>query len=276
MMRAWPTSTLAVWAAARDAGRCAPDDVLHTLYDFAQAHELDGISTPLDRRDGLDQQDGLDRPVGDALALIGVLAGNAHLAIRMPAPGDAQGLPPDSLTESAMASGEVLLIDPRPAGAEGPVDALALIARGTPERCRWSLTRSQTPIAVDRLSADLPLGELEYQLRDAVGEAAQIIAQLSGARAASPADLRDALAGMTQARRIDLPPHDNPRVDRVLASAAQIDAIVALAGTPSVGVTGTQHELADERLRTLTALTRTARTAAVNTCIVDYRRSARS
>lgn len=275
MLRAWPTSTLAVWAAARDARRCAPDDVLHTLYDFAQAHELDGIdesgiSSALDRPDGLGHQ------AQGALALLDLLARNAHLAVRMPAPGDAQGLPPDPLTDSAMTAGEVLLIDPRPAGAEGPVDALALIARGTPERCRWSLTRSQTPISVDRLSADLPLGEFEYELRDAVGEAAQIIARLSGARASSPADLRDALAGMTQARRVNLPPHDNPRVDRVLASAAQIDAIVALAGTPSVGVTGTQHDLADERLRSLTALTRTARTAAINTCIVDYRRSHRS
>ncbi|WP_420039890.1 serine/threonine protein kinase [Gordonia sp. MP11Mi] len=254
-MRAWPTATLAVWAAARDAQRCAPDDVLHTLHDFAQAHELDAVDAS-----------------GDALAVLDAVAGNAHLAVRLPAPGDAQGLPPDPLTDAAMAAGEVLLIDPRPCPAQGPVDALALIARGTPERCRWTLLRSRTPIAVDRLSADLPLGELEYQLRDAVSEAAQIIAGLSGMRATSPADLRDALAAMTAARRVDLPPHDNPRVDRVLASAAQIDAIVALAGTSSIGVTGVQHELADDRFRALTALTRAARTSAINTCIVDYRR----
>lgn len=254
-MRAWPTATVALWAAARDAGRCAPDDVLHTLYDFAQVHELDGT----------DQS-------GDALDLLELISGNAHLAVRMPGPGDAQGLGPDPLTDSAMAAGEVLLIDPRSPGHEGAVDALALIARGTPERCRWTVLRSQTPISVDRLSADLPLGELEYELRDAVAQAAQIIARLSGTRAAPAADLRDALAAMTQARRLDLPPHDNPRVDRVLASAAQVDAIVALAGSGTLGVTGAQHDAADERLRRLSSLTRAARTAAINTCITDYRR----
>ncbi|GAA4662135.1 serine/threonine protein kinase [Gordonia humi] len=254
-MRAWPAASLAVWAAARDAGRCAPDDVLHTLGDFAQVHEVDAAETS-----------------GDVLSLLDIVSRNAHLAVRMPAPGDAQGLPPGALTQAAMTAGEVLLLDPRPVGAEGVVDALALIPRGTPERCRWTVLRSETPIAVDRLSSDLPLGELEYELRDAVGETAQIIAGLSGARAASPADLRDALGALTEARRIDLPPHDNPRVDRVLASAAQIDAIVALAGSGTLGVTGAQHDVADERLRELASLTRAARTAAINTCIVDYRR----
>lgn len=254
-MRAWPAATLGVWAAARDAGRCAPDDVLHTLHDFAQAHELDGAGGS-----------------GGALDLLDAVTGNAHLAVGMPAPGDAQGLPPDPITDAAMTAGEVLLIDPRRGPADGRVDALALIARGTPERCRWTLSRASTPIAVDRLSADRPLGEIEYELRDAVDEAARIIAGLSGQRATSPADLRDALAAMTQARRVDLPPHDNPRVDRVLASAAQIDAIVTLAGDGTLGVSGTQNDVAERRLHALAALTRSARTAALNTCIVDYRR----
>ncbi|WP_336791375.1 serine/threonine protein kinase [Gordonia malaquae] len=257
-MRAWPVSALAVWAAARDAGRCAPDDVLHTLHDYAQAHEVDGPSD--------------DVHTGDVLELLDLVAANAHVAVRMPAAGDAQGLPPGTVTDSAMTTGEILLIDDRPAGSDGPALALGLIARGTPERCRWELSRLTTAVAVDRLSSDLPLGELEYDLREAVGEAAQIIAGLSGARPSTPADLRDALAAMTEARRLDLPPHDNPRVDRVLAAAAQIDAIVQLAGVGTLGVSGAQSTVADDRLRRLTSLTRTARTAAINTLITDYRR----
>lgn len=257
-MRAWPVSALAVWAAARDASRCAPDDVLHTLHDYAQAHEVDGPSD--------------DVHTGDVLELLDLVAANAHVAVRMPAAGDAQGLPPGTVTDSAMTTGEVLLIDDRPAGSDGPTLALGLIARGTPERCRWELNRLTTAVAVDRLSSDLPLGELEYNLREAVGEAAQIIAGLSGARPSTPADLRDALAAMTEARRLDLPPHDNPRVDRVLAAAAQIDAIVQLAGVGALGVSGAQSTVADDRLRRLTSLTRTARTAAINTLITDYRR----
>ncbi|WP_161896440.1 serine/threonine protein kinase [Gordonia spumicola] len=248
-LRAWPVSALAVWAAARAAGRCAPDDVLHTLHDYSQAHELDGLMS------------------GDVLDLLDVVSGNAHLAVRMPSPGDAQGLPPGTPDGA-----EVLLIDDRPLGSEGPTAALALTARGTAERCRWELSRVPTPLAVDRLSSDLPLGELEYELREAVGEAAQLIAGLSGARASSPADLRDALAALTEARRIDLPPHEHPRVDRVITSAAQIDAIIDLAGVGALGVSGAQTDVADHRLRRLTALTRTARTAAINTLITDYRR----
>jgi len=257
-MRAWPVSALAVWAAARDACRCAPDDVLHTLHDYAQAHEIDGPSD--------------DVHTGDVLELLDLVAANAHVAVRMPAAGDAQGLPPGTVMDSAMTTGEVLLIDDRPAGSDGPALALGLIARGTPERCRWELNRLTTAVAVDRLSSDLPLGELEYNLREAVGEAAQIIAGLSGARPSTPADLRDALAAMTEARRLDLPPHDNPRVDRVLAAAAQIDAIVQLASVGALGVSGAQSTVADDRLLRLTSLTRTARTAAINTLITDYRR----
>ena len=261
-LRAWPAASLAAWAAARDAGRCSPDDVLHTLHDFAQVHELDtgsAIGAP-------------DGGVG-VLTLLDLVAGNAHLAVAMPAPGDAQGLPPGPVVDAAVETGEVLLIDPRPGGADGPVEALALIARGTYERCRWTLTRTPTEIRVDTVSSHLPLGELEYELRTAVGDAADVLSGLDRAGGpATPADLRDALAATTGARRIDLPPHDNPRVDRVLASAAQIDAIVSLAGSGSLGITGAQSGMADERLRRLRDLTRTARTAAINTLITDYRR----
>ncbi|WP_132994326.1 serine/threonine protein kinase [Gordonia zhaorongruii] len=261
-LRAWPAATLAAWSAARGARRCAPDDVLHTLHDFAQAHEIDVAPSAADVRIS----------GNTVLGLLDLLAGNAHLAMRMPAPGDAQGLPPGRVAEAAMSTDEVLLIDDRPAGSSGPTEALALIPRGTPERCRWTLIRSDAPIGVDHLSADTPLGEVEYELRGAVAEAADTISSIAGARPPSPADLRDALAGMTQARRIDLPPHDNPRVDRVLAAAAQVDAIVALAGSGRIGVAGSEIGMADDRFRRLSALTRTARTAAVNTVITDYRR----
>lgn len=251
LLRAWPASAFAVWAAAREAGQCAADDVLHTLHDYAQVHELD--------------------PTGDALDLLATVSGAAHLAVCMPAPGDAAGLPPGPPTAAAMTAGEAILIDDREPGAAGPVRALALVPIGTAERCRWQLMRYDSEIAVDRLSAEAPLGELEYELREAVGSAAASIATLGGGRR-RPADLRDALGALTERNRIDLPPHQNPRIDRVLASVAQIDAIVALAGTGALGDSATQVADADGELTRLAGLARRARSAAINSLITEYRR----
>lgn len=252
LMRPWPASAFAAWAAARDAGACSADDVLHTLHDYAQAHELDpGGGGPLD--------------------LLAAVSGAAHLCVRLPAPGDAQGLGPGTLTDAAMAAGEVILVDDRPRPAAGPSRPLALVPLGTSERCRWQVFRYPSEIAVDVLGSDVSLGEVEYDLKSAVTGAASIIAGLSGARRGSPADLRDALAARTEAGRIDLPPHDYPRVDRVLASTAQIDAIISLVGSGTLGDSGSQLATADDELRRLSALSRRARAAAINTLIGEYR-----
>lgn len=254
LMRSWPASALAVWAAARDAGRCSADDVLHTLHDYAQVHELD--------------------PGGGILDLLAMVSGAAHMAVRLPAPGDAAGLPPSEVTKAAMSVGEVILVDDRDLGAAGPTHPIALIPMGTRERCRWQAMRYDAEIAVDQLLSDAPLGEVEYDLKAAVAEAATVIADLSGARRRSPADLRDALAARTEFNRIDLPAHDNPRVDRVLAAAAQIDAIITLAGSGTLGDSGSQLATADTNLMRLSDLARRARQAAVNTLIAEYRRAA--
>lgn len=251
LLGAWPASALAAWAAARDAGRCAADDVLETLQHYAQVHELD--------------------PGGGVLDLLATVSGAAHLCVRMPVPGDAQGLPPGRPTEAAMAAGEVILVDDREDGADGPTRPLALIPIGTAERCRWQSMRYDHPIAVDQLLSDSPLGELEYDLREAVGEAAKAIGRLGGARGGSPADLRDALAARVTASQIDLPPHDNPRIDRVLASCDQIDAIISLVGSGSLGDSGAQLTVADDQLRRLSSLARRARSAAINALIVEFR-----
>lgn len=250
LLGAWPASALAAWAAARDAGRCAADDVLATLQHYAQVHELD--------------------PGGGVLDLLSTVSGPAHMCVRMPVPGDAQGLPPERPTNAAMTSGEVILIDDRERDADGPTHPLALIPIGTAERCRWQLLRYDQLIAVDLLVSDSPLGELEYDLREAAGEAAAVIGRLGGARGA-PADLRDALAARVAASQIDLPPHDNPRIDRVLASCGQIDAILSLVGSGRLGDSGTQLAAADDQLRNLSALSRRARSAAINALIVEFR-----
>ena len=251
LLRAWPASALAAWAAARDAGRCAADDVLATLHHYSELHELD--------------------PGGGVLELLAAVSGHAHLCVRMPTAGDAQGLPPGRPTDAAMSVGEVLLIDDREPGATGPMRPLALIPSGTAERCRWQAMRYDADIAVDRLVGEESLGDLEYELKEATGSAATLIAGLGGARRRAPADLRDALAARVAAAQIDLPPHDLPRIDRVLASTAQIDGILSLVGSGSLGDSGSQVNTADEQFHRLSSLTRRARSAAVNAVIAEFR-----
>ncbi|MBM7369171.1 serine/threonine protein kinase [Gordonia hydrophobica] len=251
LLRAWPASALAAWTAALDAGRCAADDVLQTLAHYAQVHELD--------------------PGGGVLDLLATVSGAAHLCVRMPAPGDAQGLPPGRATDAAMAAGEILLVDDRAPGATGPTRPLALVPIGTAERCRWPLLRLEAEVSVDQLVSEASLGEIEYELKDATTSAAAVIAGLGGARGGSPADLRDALAARVAAAQIDLPPHDQPRIDRVLASAAQIDAILSLVGSGTLGDSGAQVNRADEQLRRLSSVTRRARSAAINALLAEFR-----
>ncbi|MFZ2512299.1 MAG: serine/threonine protein kinase [Gordonia sp. (in: high G+C Gram-positive bacteria)] len=250
LLRAWPASALALWTGAWQAGLVSPDDVLHTLSDYADVHELDDPAAEHSR---------------SALDLMNLVRTAPLTAVVLPAPGDAQGLPPGVMNDDVQAAGEVLLLT-RPHGC--PV---ALTARGTPERCRWTARTLDVALDVEAVGSEHGVGEVEYELRDAVTEAAAVIAGLAGPRSAGPADLRDALAARTQAAALDLPPHDRQRVDRMLATAGQIDAIVDLAGG-GLGASASQLESADAQLRQLSALTRRARAIAINALLRDYRR----
>lgn len=253
LLRAWPATALAVWTAAWRAGAVAPDDVLQTLHDYAQVHDVDaGPGTGI-------------RAGATPLELIGFVGEARASAVALPAAGDAQGLPPGVLTADVLDAGEVLLLQ-RP---DAPT--VSLLARGTAERCRWLVQAVTGPVDVEALGDAHGAGDLEHELREAVGEAAATIANLAGPRSSGPADLRDALAARTRAGLVDLPPHDRTRVDRLLAAAAQIDAIVDLAGGLP-GASAQQLGAADAQLRRLTALTRRARAAAVNALLRDYRR----
>jgi len=253
LLRSWPACALAVWSAAWRAGLAAPDDVLHTLHDYAQAHEIDPAPGT-----------GIDAG-GTELELLHLVGAAPLTAIVSPAPGDAQGLPPGALTEAALSAGEVLLL------SRTGAPPLAMTAHGTAERCRWAVRALSGPVDLEALGAERGLGDLEYELRESVAEAANVIAGLAGPRTGGPADLRDALAARTAASTLDLPPHDRQRVDRILATVTQLDAIIDLARGP--GISAEQLASADDQLRRLAALTRRARTAAVNALLRDYRTS---
>ncbi len=253
---AWPTCALGAWAAAWRSGHCSPDDVADVLGEFADRHILDDAESPA--------------PVGadDRLAILALLRRASSIGVRLPSAGAPQGLPPGAATTAAFHSGEVLVVD------DGGHEPLALLPTLGDTVCRWALRRFPAPPAADDGHG---LGQVEYDLIQAVREGAEIIGRLgdTGVRSRSRGtDIRTSIARMTTHLQVLMPPHDNSRATRILESAAQVEAVlrVATSNQITVGATAVHHDLTDGHVRQLFSLTRSARAAAVNAVIRDFAR----
>ena len=173
---------------------------------------------------------------------------------------------------------EVLLVDD--AAGAGTLALVPEFAADTADppfvTCTWSAYRYDATLDLGHLvSAGPSAGDLEYELRQAVREATTIIGGLGGRRSADASDLRTELAALTSRHRVALPPHLlDARSTRLIDTAAQVEAIVDLAGARNVEIGGSagQWDSGDATLRGLQALTRTARAAAVNHTILELLR----
>ena len=253
---AWPSCALGAWAAAWLAGRCSPDDVADTLDTLAELHTVD-VSGPGDIAETV--SDSPESGYG-VLGLLGLLRGASGLEVRLPGPGAPQGLPPDPATEAAFGVGEVLLVD------DGGQHPLALIPTEHDGSVRWRVMRYRVPVSAP---ATAPAGDIEYDLRDAVTEATELIGRLGGRTGTNPTDLRGAIRALTHRHLVELPPHEDQRATRLLGTAAQVEAIVTVAndGRVGFGQTAGHWESGDAQLRSLITLTRAARAAAINRVI---------
>lgn len=244
---------MGAWAAAWIAGRCSPDDVADTLAGFADLHLVE-VSAPAD-----------EPVIGDGvLGLLGVMRTARRLSVRLPGPGAPQGLPPDPATTSALVAGEVLLVD------DGAPTPLALVAGEHDGSIRWRVSRYRTPVPDGAVAS---AGEIEYELRQAVSEATALIAGIGGARAGTArTDVRGTIRAVTHRHLVELPPHDDERATRLLATAAQVEAIVSVAAAAGTTFGDTAHhwDSGDDQLRRLRTLTHAARAAAVNRVITDF------
>lgn len=248
---AWPACALGGWAAAWIAGRCSPDDVIDTLASSADLHVLDD-------RSGIGDTHQTAIP-----ALLGLLRGARRLSVRLPMAGDPQGLPPDDATRLALSAGEVLLVD------DGGTTPLALIPTEHDGSCRWTVMRYRADVVG---GSSTGTGEVEYELRQAVTSATDLISRIGGRATNAPSDLRGTVATLTQSHLVELPPHDDPRVTRMVETAAQIEAIATIAGGSgtSFGATAGQWSAGDDELRRLVVLTHAARAAAVDRVITEF------
>ena len=271
-----PSVSLSVWANAWLAGTAAPDDVLDALSAWAPTHSVTAYDAVAAGHTGLPWPDLDGAAAVTLLQTLRTAAGRREtaepaIAIVIPVPGDVRGLTAGSQFEhDALAAGEAVLVS-------GPRSAIGLVPEfhhpehrpgpddnGQPGALAWtvySLPSLPVPVQVD-------LAEAEYALRSAVRSAADTLGAIrfghSGADVTDPRALVEQVLEATRQHRA--PDDAPPRALRVLENAAHVDAIITVsAGLTPIGTqTASEAQIADQALRPLAAVVRSARIAAVS------------
>jgi hypothetical protein len=268
-----PSATLVVWTSAWLHGTAAADDVLDALQSWAELHEVvahDEIIGTL-----LDLPTTQEQPVSPALLLaalrkLGVTAGELIL----PVAGDLRGLRGHApFAAAALHAGEaaVLRTGDEVPGAQGD---LGLVpewrgpagANSAPADrvLRWTVFRLPAAPAGERM----PLGEAEHGLSGAMRAAATALIELDVAR--HRPNVREEISAVVAATPdLEWPPGMPPRALKVLARAAEVDAILKVAMTDSPGgaLSASATRGRAEALRPLDHAVRAARRAAIDEAV---------
>jgi hypothetical protein len=273
-----PSATLSVWANAWLAGAAAPDDVLDALSQWAPRHSVTAYDSVAAGCTGLPWPDLQDSGAVSLLQTMRTAAGPSGSAppvgVVLPVPGDVRGLPAGTqFQRDAIAAGEAVVITNRrdrsvavglipdfeyddadgDANLGSELTALAWTVYSVPGGCPTT--------------EYLDLGEAEYALRSAVRSAAEALSAIrAGAGGADVADPRGLVArvlGATRQHRV--PDHAPSRALRVLENAAHVDAIITVtSGLMPIGLqTSSEAQIANNALRPLARVVRSARMAAV-------------
>jgi hypothetical protein len=191
----------------------------------------------------------------------------------LPVPGDVRGLPAGTqFQRDAVTAGEAIIIVGGPTSTVGLVpdfeydDADPYDDAEDAELSGLSWTAYSLPTAP--ITEHLDLGEAEYALRSAVRSAADALgairAEAGGVDVADPRRLVEQVLESTGRHRA--PDHAPSRALRVLENAAHIDAIVTVSsGLMPIGLqSSSEAQIANEALRPLATVVRSARMAAVS------------
>ncbi|WP_407686352.1 hypothetical protein [Mycobacterium sp. HUMS_1102779] len=293
-----PSVSLSLWANAWLAGKAAPDDVLDALSLWAPKQSVTAYDAVAAGHTGLPWPDVNDAGAVSLLQTLRTAVGRpaggpgdlrGSINVLLPVPGDVRGLAAGTqFQRDALAAGEAIIV----AGPGAPDSAVGLVPEfgydgfedaiddaGLPESSTLSWTAYSLP------GAPVPhhheLGDAEYSLRSAVRSAADALGTLGLESASSDVDdprgLVEQLLESTQQHRI--PDHAPSRALRVLENAAHVDAIIAvsaglsrLSDAPRGGFAGpepiaaqssSESRIANDALRPLSAVVRSARMAAV-------------
>ena len=292
-----PSVSLSLWANAWLAGKAAPDDVLDALSLWAPMQSVTAYDAVAAGHTGLPWPDVHDAGTVSLLQTLRAAVGRpatpapggpyrsrGTINVVLPAPGDVRGLAAGTQFErDALAAGEAVIIsnpdDPGTAVGLVPEFSYSDLEEGgaatdvdpdPPELCALSWMVYSLPGAP--VFEHHELGDAEYTLRSAVRSAADALGTIGLGSATSdivdPRGLVEQLLESSRQHRI--PDHAPSRAVRVLENAAHVDAIIAVSAGLSrlPGPAGPQSSsealIANNALRPLTAVVRSARMAAVS------------
>lgn len=279
-----PSVSLAVWANAWLAGVAAPDDVLDALSLWAPRHSATAYDSAAADRTGLPWPDLTDAGAVSLLQTLRTAAGpptgETAMAVALPVPGDVRGLPAGTqFTADAISAGEALIVSHGTASAVGLVPEFAYDEDDPdfdhtddestdhyPEPIALAWTVYSMPEVP--LREHLDLGHEEYELRSAVRSAADALVTLrAGMTSADVADPRGLVEQVLESARLHrAPDHAPERALRVLENAAHVDAIITVSsGLMPIGLqSSSEMQIANDALRPLVGVVRSARMAAVS------------
>jgi hypothetical protein len=277
--------SLSVWANAWLAGVAAPDDVLDALSLWAPRHSVTAYDSVAAGRTGLPWPDLTDAGAVSMLQTLRTAAGpptgEPAIAVVLPIPGDVRGLAAGTqFTIDALAAGEAITVSHGETGTVGLVpeftydddsagfddlpDDHATDHYPEPIALAWTVYS----LPVTPVSEHLDLGNAEYELRAAVRSAADALGTLrAGTTSADVADPRGLVEQVLESARLHrAPDHAPERALRVLENAAHVDAIITVSsGLMPIGLqSSSEMRIANEALRPLASVVRSARLAAVS------------
>jgi hypothetical protein len=213
----------AAWLGAWLGGRAASDDLLASAQGPDQPHTVRGLP---------DEAGAV--PLARVLPLLRRSA-PAEVSLRLPVPGDPDGLRGTALT-SALRAGEAVAVRPQAAGA---VDASGWLlvpdidVRGSALEplvtVEWELVAITGRLPASPASATR-LREAEHTLSESVSAAAAVLAEIGQVGQLSP----EIVAAIQSLRKrsglkLPLPPGSPPDAIRVLTTAQRLEAVVELA-----------------------------------------------
>lgn len=273
-----PSVSLSVWANAWLAGAAAPDDVLDALSQWAPRHSVTAYDAVAASGTGLPWPDmnhsGTMSLLQTLRTAAGPPVGAPAMSVVLPVPGDVRGLPAATqFQRDAVTAGEAVVINGGPASQPVGVvpdfeydDSDGYEDSDDVELSGLSWTVYSMPAAP--VAEHIDLGEAEFALRSAVRSAADALsairAEAGGLDVADPRRLVEQV--MESSGQHQAPDHAPSRALRVLENAAHIDAIVTVSsGLMPIGLqSSSEAQIANEALRPLTAVVRSARLAAVS------------
>jgi hypothetical protein len=251
-----PGGLLTAWLGAWLQGRTNADDLLSALQGGDLPHVVDGLPGE-----------------SDGAPLVHLLAAArgcrpSTVELRLPVPGDADGLGPDVLP-AALEAGEAVVVTPADVMRQGLVLVPRPDIRGSELEpvigVRW-LVLAPTGRVADGPAAPTRLREAELLLDQALSDAIGVLLAVGQVDQLSP-EILDAIKALRSRRgsNLHLPPGSPADAVRVLVTAERLGAVVRLA-TGDQPLTASGDARRGQALREVATAIRWTRRLAYTAC----------